>query len=144
VERGDHRVAGAPPLLRVLGIVAAEDHDPHNVGGGAGTVELDDDFAEALPPRALRLGVLVGCGLLRPLQVLVDGRERILPEPARHVLQRAGWIARDLRRRRPCPHELPLPHEDAGERHEHGGEEGDGKPGAILLIGSGHALVPCG
>src|SRR5215472_13170457 len=143
-QRGDHRVAGAAPLLRVLGIVAAEDHGPHDVGGGAGTVELDDDLAEALAPRALRLGILVGPGVLRPLQVLVDGREGILPEPARHVLERAGRIARDLGRRRPRPHELPLPDENPGQRHEHGGEEGDGKPGAVLLIGSGHALVPCG
>ena len=143
-QRGHHGIAGPATLLRVLGVIAAEDQDTHDVCGRSGPVELDDDLGEALAPRALRGGILIRRGVLRPLHILVDGGEGILPEPPGHVLQRARRIAGDFGGRRAGSHELPLPDDDTGEGHEHGRHEGDRKAGsgAVLLLSSGHAFVP--
>jgi len=142
-QRGDHGIAGPSPLLRVLGVVAAEDHHAHDVGGGSGLAELGHHLGETIAARALRRRILVGRGVLGPLQVLVDGGEGILPETPRHVLQRARWIARDLRGSRARPHELPLADKNSREGHQHGGHDGDGeaRAGPIFLLGRGHAVV---
>jgi hypothetical protein len=123
--------------------VAAEDHHAHDVGGGSGLAELGHHLGETIASRALRRGILVGRGVLGPLQILVDGGEGILPETPRHVLQRARWIARDLRGSGARPHELPLADENSREGHQHGGHDGDGeaRAGPVFLLSRGHAVV---